>query len=227
MFDLRTLDDISLLAEGFELECKLAQGQDGKGELPKDFWPTYSAMANAHGGVVLLGIRESSSGQFTVAGIENVAKVRGDLFNGLSNREKVSANLLTDGDVQEAVVDGRSVLVVHIPPATRKQKPVYLHGRPLGNTYRRLNDGDRVCDDETVKRMLAEQVEVAGRCGRLADRQVVVDTQLQEAFDPSARVIGTGAFVTVGEQQHDARLLRPLGEPGGDELVDDDLRTLR
>jgi len=159
MFDLRTLDNISLLAEGFELECKLAQGQDGKGELPKDFWPTYSAMANAHGGVVLLGIRESSSGQFTVAGIENVAKVRGDLFNGLSNREKVSANLLTDGDVQEAVVDGRSVLVVHIPPATRKQKPVYLHGRPLGNTYRRLNDGDRVCDDETVKRMLAEQVE--------------------------------------------------------------------
>ena len=54
MFDLRTLEDISLLAESYEVECKLAQGADGNGELPKDFWPTYSAMANAYGGVVLL-----------------------------------------------------------------------------------------------------------------------------------------------------------------------------
>lgn len=59
MFDLHTLEDLSLLAETVELECKLAQGQDGKGEVPKDFWPTYSAMANAHGGVVLLGIGAS------------------------------------------------------------------------------------------------------------------------------------------------------------------------
>ena len=54
MFDLNTLGDLSLLAESVEVECKLAQGQDGKGEVPKDFWPTYSAMANAHGGVVRL-----------------------------------------------------------------------------------------------------------------------------------------------------------------------------
>lgn len=37
MFDIQTLDDLSLLAESVELECKLAQGQDGKGEVPKDF----------------------------------------------------------------------------------------------------------------------------------------------------------------------------------------------
>ena len=29
-FDLQSLDDLSLLAESVELECKLAQGQDGK-----------------------------------------------------------------------------------------------------------------------------------------------------------------------------------------------------
>lgn len=28
-FDLQSLDDLSLLAESVELECKLAQGQDG------------------------------------------------------------------------------------------------------------------------------------------------------------------------------------------------------
>lgn len=158
MFDLHSLDDLSLLAETDELECKLAQGQDGKGEIPKDFWPTYSAMANAHGGVVLLGVREKN-GQFSIAGLANPTKMRGDLFNTLNNRAKVSANLLGDADVEEARIDGKSVLVVRIPAATRKQRPVFLNGQPLGNTWRRLNDGDRQCDDETVKRMLAEQVE--------------------------------------------------------------------
>lgn len=158
MFDIRSLNDLELLAESVELECKLAQGQDGKGELPKDFWPTYSAMVNAHGGVVLLGVREKD-GKFSVAGLENPGKVRGDLFNTLNNPAAVSANLLSDADVVEASIDGKAILVVRIPAAARKQKPVFLKGQPLGNTYRRLNDGDRHCDDETVKRMLAEQVE--------------------------------------------------------------------
>lgn len=158
MFDLKSLEDIHLLAETVELECKLAQGQDGKGELPKDFWPTYSAMANAHGGVVLLGVQETGR-RFRIAGLEAPTKVRSDLFNTLNNPAAVSTNLLTDADVTEAIIDGKAILVVRIPVATRKQKPVFLKGQPLGNTYRRLNDGDRHCDDEAVKRMLAEQVE--------------------------------------------------------------------
>lgn len=156
--ELLTLDDLDLLQESCELECKLAQGQSGQGEVPKDFWPTYSAMANAHGGVVLLGVREKD-GQFTVAGLPNTAKVRTDLFNNLNNPGKVSANLLTDANVQEVVIDGKAILRINIPQATRKQRPVFLNGQPLGHTYKRLNDGDRLCDEETVKRMLAEQVE--------------------------------------------------------------------
>lgn len=158
MLDPHTLPDLSRLRETSELECKLAQGQHGKGELPKDFWPTYSAMANAHGGVVLLGVREKD-GVFSVAGLDNPAKVRADLFNTLNNRAKVSANLLTDADVSEREIEDGTILVVRIPAATRKQKPVFLNGQPLGNTWRRLNEGDRHCDEETVKRMLAEQLE--------------------------------------------------------------------
>lgn len=158
MFDLNSLEDLSLLRESVDLECKLAQGQNGQGEIPKEFWPTYSAMANAHGGVVLLGVREKDS-VFSLAGLANVSKLRADLFNNLNSPAKVSTNLLTDADVEEKELDGKTILVIRIPPATRKQKPVYLHGQPLGGTYRRLNDGDRKCDEETVKRMLAEQVE--------------------------------------------------------------------
>ncbi|GKT18426.1 putative DNA binding domain-containing protein [Acidovorax sp. SUPP2522] len=152
------MEDLSLLRETVELECKLAQGQSGQGEVPKDFWSTYSAMANAHGGVVLLGVREKE-GVFSIAGIANPAKVRADLFNNLNNPGKVSANLLADADVQEMALQGQTILLVRIPQATRKQRPVFLNGQPLGHTYKRLNDGDRLCDEETVKRMLAEQVE--------------------------------------------------------------------
>ena len=158
MVDLKTIEDLDSVRESHELECKLAHGQNGQGEVPKDFWPTYSAMANAHGGVVLLGVREKD-GLFTVAGLPNADKVRSDLFNNLNNPGKVSVNLLTDAEVQNVVIDGKVILCIQIPQATRKQRPVFLNGQPLGHTYKRLNDGDRLCDEETVKRMLVEQVE--------------------------------------------------------------------
>lgn len=93
-------------------------------------------------------------------GIVNVAKVRKELFDALNNKQKVSANLLTDAMVTEVAIDGRIVLVIEVPRAARKQRPVFLSTNPFaGNTYRRLNDGDRHLPDEEVKRMLAEQVE--------------------------------------------------------------------
>lgn len=165
------------LREGVELECKAAQGASGQGEVPKDFWPTYSAMANAHGGVVLLGISESA-GVFSVAGLNDPAKVRADLFNNPNNPGKVSANLLSDADVQELVLNGQTVLAVRVPQAARKDKPVFLNGQPLGNTYRRLNDGDRKCDDDTVKRMLAEQVQDS-RDTRICNRFGLADLDLE------------------------------------------------
>ena len=158
MHKLTSLSDISLLRESLVLECKAAQGISGQGEVPKDFWPTYSAMSNAHGGLVILGIQEKS-GVFSVVGLKDINKVRSDLFNILNNPGKVSINLLRDSDAQELELDGKLVLILSIPQAGRKDKPVYLNGQPLGNTYRRLNDGDRKCDDTTVKRMLAEQVQ--------------------------------------------------------------------
>lgn len=151
--------DLALLRESVSLECKLAGGRDGKGGLPEDFWPTYSAFANTDGGVVLLGVREHK-GQFELAGIENPNKLRTELFNHLNNRQKVSANLLTDAHVQELHIDGKVLLVVEVPRASRQQRPVHLTPNPLGgSTYRRLNEGDRPLPDEDVKRMLAEQVE--------------------------------------------------------------------
>ena len=158
MIDSFSLEDLSLLRESVTLECKLAGGRDGKGALPEDFWPTYSAMANTEGGIVILGMRERKS-HFEVHGIENIDKVRKDLFNHLNNPNKTNINLLTDSRVYEHEIDNKKILVIEIPRAQRKQQPVYLTKNPFGNTYRRFNEGDKVLSDDEVKRMLAEQVE--------------------------------------------------------------------
>lgn len=95
-----TLDDLATLAESVDLECKSAQGRDGRGELPEDFWKSYSAMANSDGGVIWLGIQEKPRGRFHALGLIDVARVRKALWDNLHNRKQVSANLLSEDQIQ-------------------------------------------------------------------------------------------------------------------------------
>ena len=122
MTGILTLDDLAQLAESVEVECKLAAGADGTGQLPKDFWPTYSAFANTHGGIIALGLREHGRG-FDVVGVGDADRVIADLFNTLNNPQKVSVNLLTDAHVRQIPLEGRSVVVVEVPAASRRQRP--------------------------------------------------------------------------------------------------------
>jgi len=93
-------------------------------------------------------------------GVTDPQRIITDLFNVINNRQKVSVNLLTDEHISTITLEGKTFVRVEVPGANRKQKPVFLNGNPFqGNTYRRLHEGDRHCDDETVKRMLVEQVE--------------------------------------------------------------------
>lgn len=78
----------------------------------------------------------------------------------LANRKKVSVNLLTDRSIRELTLDGKIVLCIEVPRASRKQKPVYLNGNPLdGNCYRRFDEADQRMSDEEVKMLLAEQTQ--------------------------------------------------------------------
>ncbi|MGP9499170.1 RNA-binding domain-containing protein [Halomonas sp. AOP43-D1-4] len=159
MIEIYSVEDIAALKESVDVECKLAAGQDGKGKLPKDFWETYSAFANTYGGDVFLGIRERSAGQFELSGIVNPHKVIDELWTGLNNPQKVSSSVLRDRWVKVVEIDGHSVIHVHVPQATRKQRPVYIKGNPLLGTYKRFNSTDQLQSEESVRRMLAEQVE--------------------------------------------------------------------
>ncbi|MBK7006012.1 MAG: ATP-binding protein [Burkholderiales bacterium] len=160
--------DVASLAEACDLECKAAQGRDGRGELPDDVWKSYSAMANADGGVILLGVQEKPRGSFRALGLADVERVRKALWDNLHNRKQVSVNLLTEQDVDVVQIDDHMVLRVRVPRASRQQRPVHVGSNPFGGTYLRRYEGDYQADDEAVRRMVAERVEDPGwGCSRV------------------------------------------------------------
>ncbi|MFO1192320.1 MAG: ATP-binding protein [Rhodoferax sp.] len=158
-------------AEGADTEFKSARGG-----LPRSFWETYSAMANTQGGTVIFGVAERD-GQFAWEGVPNAPELRTALWSQLNDRQKVSRNLLSDGDVQSVEHEGRQYLVVQVPRAGRRDRPVYVGPNPLQGTYRRAEDGDYHCSEDEVRRMLADQADAP------ADAQVVEHFGVED-FDP-------------------------------------------
>ncbi len=158
--DQLIISGLDNLQEDIDIECKLASGKDGKGWVPNSLWETYSAFANTNGGIIILGVKELSSTQFELQGVDNIYQLRADFFNTINNRSKVNKNILSDRHVLEVKIEGKQLLFIAVPRASRKQQPIYLNNNPLNNTYIRQNEGDYRLDDESVKRMLADQSDI-------------------------------------------------------------------
>jgi ATP-dependent DNA helicase RecG len=153
---MRQLDLFAALqpiSESVDTEFKSARGG-----LPGSFWETYSAMANTQGGTIVMGVVEKGTG-LTWEGVPDAAQLRTVLWNQLNDRQKVSRNLLADADIRTVTDDGRSFVVVQVPRAPRRERPVYVGPNPLTGSYRRAEDGDYRCTEEEVRRMLADQSE--------------------------------------------------------------------
>jgi len=145
-------DSIQMLQKlGWEESCDL-EFKAAKGGLPKSLWETYSAMANTQGGVLLLGVRDDG----VVEGVPDVKKLKRDFWNTVNNRGKVSSNLLRNSDVSDVNIGDKIILAIRVPEATRYQKPVFIGQNPMGGTYRRNYEGDYVCSDSEVSRMMAD-----------------------------------------------------------------------
>ena len=158
MIKIDTLEDILALKEDSDVEFKKALGKDGKGKLPDDFFGTYSAMANSYGGNVFLGIEETSNG-IKPSGIKEPESIKKELFDTLNNKQRINLNILADEHINIFNFDDFYIIHIHIPQATRIQKPIYKGQNPLHGTYIRQYEGDYKCDEITVNRMLAERVE--------------------------------------------------------------------
>jgi len=171
--------DLDSLREGWDFEAKLAGGHDGRGQLPKSFWETYVAMANTFGGVVVLGAQERKDGSLSVTGVADPDRVERDLWDGLSNPQKVSVNLLARSDVQREEVDGKIALVVRIPRADRRRRPIFLGGNPLRGTFVRTHEGDHRAEESLIRRMLADAEEEP------RDGQVLAEYSVED-LDPES-----------------------------------------
>lgn len=131
-----------------------------KGGLPHSLWDTYSAFANCYGGVIILGVKEDGDGSWKTTGLTDEAKLRKDFWDTVNNRTKVSANLLTDKNMETFTTDnGDVILVIHVPAAKREQKPVYINNDIFNGTFRRNWEGDYHCDRSEVLGMLRDEPE--------------------------------------------------------------------
>lgn len=122
--------------------------------MPNSLWDTYSAMANCYGGVILLGVIEREDGSFATTGLKILKKLKKDFWNVINDRKKVSINLLTDEDVKAYEIHDDVVMSIHVPQATREEKPVYLNDNLFGGTFRRNGEGDYHCTPGEVRAML-------------------------------------------------------------------------
>ena len=172
--------DLSKLLAGGErltLECKKASKS-----VPGSFWDTYSAFANTSGGVILLGVRENMAEKvrdkrFEVVGVEDADKIRKDLWNIINSREKVSANLLRDEDVQAMTIGGKDIVSVTVPRANYAQRPVYINNNLLKGTFKRNHEGDYHCTEQEIKMMLRDANEI-GNDGLLMEHYTMDDVDV-------------------------------------------------
>lgn len=149
--------DFRQLGERVDLELKTALGRDGKGQLPRSLWETYSAMANTQGGMIVLGVKQQGD-SFEVTGVPDADKVVQDLWNQVNNPQTVSANILANASVYTRDYPGGRLIFIEVPRASRKHRPVHLGDNPFAGTYRRNHEGDYRCPREVVQQMLGEQV---------------------------------------------------------------------
>ena len=131
--------------ESIEVECKKASNS-----LPKSVWETYSSFANTNGGTIYLGVDEFKNNHFEIVGVDCPEKIIKDFWDTISS-DKVSSNILLEKDVRKECIDGKSVVIIHVPRADYKHRPVYINGNPMKGTYKRNYEGDYHCTESEIK----------------------------------------------------------------------------
>lgn len=152
MIDIASILDAK---EHINMEVKAA----GRG-IPNSIWETYSSFANTFGGTIILGMEEDkTTKEFIPKGIQDPQQTLSDIWNTLNNRQKVNANILLEHHVYHTDYDGMAFVVMEVPRADRRDKPVYVGQDMFKGTFRRNHEGDYRCSAEEVKSMLRDQAD--------------------------------------------------------------------
>lgn len=142
--------------ERFDFECK-----ESESVVPKSVYESYSSFANTNGGVIVLGIKEVKNAKnvkerFVIQGIKNAQSQINSFWNTI-NSNKVNVNILSNDDVYLLTEDDLSVIIINVPRANYKMKPVYVGDNPFKGTYKRNNEGDYHATNDEIRSMLRDQ----------------------------------------------------------------------
>ena len=143
------LTEIERYKESNRLEAKKATGG-----LPRSIWESYSAFANASGGIILLGVEENEDHFLHPVGLSSPEWFIEEFWEIINDKEKVSANILTERNVRIEEVDGKRIIVIEVPAAKLEERPDYITKDPFSGTYRRIGEGDYKCTKVEVRSML-------------------------------------------------------------------------
>ena len=141
--------NIEKYKENNRIEAKRATGG-----LPESIWETYSAFANTLGGVILLGVEELADKSLHPVDLPDPEGLISEFLEAVNDREVVSANILSEGDVTVEDSEGKPIVVIRVPRATRRQRPIFIGKDPFSGSYRRDGEGDYPCPRREVKAML-------------------------------------------------------------------------
>ena len=149
--------DVWSMLEGYR-ENGHVEAKEALGGLPESLWETYSAFANAEGGVILLGVGEREDHSFRVLELLDPEGLLEEFWAILRNPDFVSVNLLKREDVQVIRDEGKCVIAIFVPEAPAAQKPVHLLRDPWRHSYRRVGEADKRCTREEVEEMFANRL---------------------------------------------------------------------
>ena len=158
--------------ENNRIEAKKALGG-----LPESIWETYSAFANALGGIILLGVEEYRDKTFHAVDLPDPEGMAEEFWKKLNDPKRVSVNILSRGDISIEESEGKRFLAVTVPRAQRYDRPVYIGPDPYGGSYRRNGEGDYHCTRDEVEAMFRDA------SFRSPDREVFPKLSW-EVFDP-------------------------------------------
>ena len=148
------LQNMGAYRENNRIEAKRATGG-----FPRSLWETYSAFANTIGGVILLGVEENPDKSLAVVGVPDSRGYQEEFWAHVRNTNQVSVNILASEDVFVQTVEGKEILVIQVPRAGRRDRPVFLGGNPFTGAYRRDGEGDYHCTPDEVRSMLRDRAD--------------------------------------------------------------------
>jgi predicted HTH transcriptional regulator len=167
---------IDRLRQREALDCEF---KGAGGGIPKSLWPTISAFANTNGGWILLGISENEDGTGRIDGLSRPEEIVQTLYDQLRNPEKISYPVCGSSDISVQTLGDRAIIVIRVPAASRRARPVFINGNPYRGTFIRRHGGDFHCTKQEVDRMMRDASELS------ADSAVLPHFDLED-IDPES-----------------------------------------